>query len=313
MKFISSILTSAYFKDYPPVLVDIGASGTIHPKWKSIARHSICVAFDADDREFRMNQEEGSAYRRLITFNRIVTSQPEKLATFYLTASPFCSSLLRPKEETLSKWVFGDLFRIEKKIELSAITIHEALGAAGLTYIDWFKTDTQGTDLRLFNSLPEQLSHNILAAEFEPGILDAYEGEDKLHEVMKKMEEKQFWLSTMDVKGIQRLNKNYVRKVGSLYAKRIIRKSPGWAELTYLRKPISLSARQYLLLFVFAVVEQQFGFALEVLDEADVNYNDAIFRDCRRAVLATIQRNRWKVPFVVLKRQINKLFSDIND
>ena len=313
MQIIRTILESSYFTDQPPVLIDIGASGELNPKWKLIAPYSVCIAFDADDREFHVTEQSNKAYRKLVTFNRIVTSQPVESADFYLTSSPFCSSLLRPMMNDLQPWMFSNLFTVEKQIKLSAITIEQALRKVNINHIDWFKSDTQGTDLRLFSSLPQNLSSTILAAEFEPGILDAYEGEDKLYSVMREMHNSNFWLSRMDVKGIQRLESRYARQFGQASVKRTIRKSPGWAEVTYLRQPKSGSVRDWLLLYVFALIEQQYGYALEIIDAATASHQDALFEKCKVAVVRKINQERWKIPVVIFKRQFNKLLSSIND
>ncbi len=61
-----------------------------------------------------------------------------------------------------------------------------------MDYIDGYKTDSQGTDLRIFNSLPKEIINKILLAEFEPGIIDAYQGEDKLHHLLAHMEKEPF-------------------------------------------------------------------------------------------------------------------------
>src|ERR1700709_2524625 len=99
MKIIDTILQSTWFTNDPPVLVDIGASGEIHAKWKAIAPYCICLAYDADDREFHVTKQTNKAYKKLITFNRIVSAEPVGQANFYLTASPFCSSLLEPDKD----------------------------------------------------------------------------------------------------------------------------------------------------------------------------------------------------------------------
>jgi hypothetical protein len=313
MSIIKKILESSYFKHAPPVLIDIGASGELNAKWKAIAPHSVCIAFDADDRDFHIDEKTNSGYKKLITFNRIVTADPFNNQTFYLTASPYCSSLLEPDQEKLAPWVFKNLFRVEKLTTLQAITISEAVEQAGVTYVDWFKSDTQGTDLRLFKALPSTLSMGVLAAEFEPGIMDAYKGEDKLHRVMKEMDNDSFWLSSMEVKGTQRLNDSYIHSIGA-FTKRIIRRSPGWAEVSYLRQPSHIKTqREFLLLFVFALLENQPGFALEVADHAINKFNDPIFKNCKNAVLEKMGHEKWKTPLVILKRQLNKLFSNIND
>jgi hypothetical protein len=314
MKIIQDILQSFYFADQPPVLIDIGASGEINAKWKTIAPYSVCIAFDADDRDFQVNEKTNAGYKKLISLNRIVTAATSGEQLFYLTASPYCSSLLEPDKEKLAPWVFNKLFEVEKTTTLPAITLADALQQAGVDRVDWFKSDTQGTDLRLFQSLPTGIKTNVLAAEFEPGIMDAYKGEDKLHMVMSEMEGQSFWLSSMEVKGTQRLSASYAPVIGSAVLKRVIRISPCWAEVTYLRKPFpEASPRQLLLLIVFALLEKQFGFALELADHAIGKFDDPVFKDCKNAVLGKISKEKWKVPIVILKRQFNKLLSNIND
>ena len=314
MKIIDFILNSAYFADQPPVLIDIGASGEINSKWKAIASHSICMAFDADDREFNVAESKTNSYKKLIIVNRIVTDdQEKKQANFYLTDSPFCSSLLEPDQTKLSPWIFKDLFKVGKVSLLPTVTLRESLEKAGILYIDWFKADTQGTDLRLYLSLPESVQSGILAAEFEPGIIDAYKGEDKLYAVMNQMHMQDFWLSSLKVQGMQRLSTDYRDTIGLSLSKRILRKTPGWAEATYLRQAILNSPRNMLMLYVFALLERQYGFALEIADLASGHYPDKIFQDCKKAVWKQLRKEKIKIPLVILKRQFNKLFSKIHD
>ncbi len=312
MQIVSKILSSSFFLHRPPVLIDIGASGEINAKWKPIAAHSICIAFDADDREFKVSESQAAGYRKLITINRIVTANETPVADFYLTASPFCSSLLSPENDKLKPWSFHSLFEVENKLQLPATTISQALKQAGIDYIDWFKTDTQGTDLRLFSSLRDELRNQLLAAEFEPGIIDAYNGEDKLFILMKEVQQAGFWLSTMEVKGTQRLNEKYLVQWGKFAGNRMIRKSPCWAEVTYLHNPVFKDQRSLLLLYVFALLERQYGFALEICDIADQLFRDEIFTDCRVAVFKQLKKEKMKVPLVMLKKQFNKLFAHIN-
>ncbi|PWT79241.1 MAG: hypothetical protein C5B59_00025 [Bacteroidetes bacterium] len=314
MNIIDKVLTSEFFVDKPPVLVDIGASGEINAKWKLIAKHSVCLAFDADDREFKISEQVNKTYRKLITFNRIVTPDLRGDSPFYLTASPFCSSLLEPDQEKLKPWIFSELFTVEGLKQLPTITISEALKKVNQNYIDWFKTDTQGTDLRLFTSVPQELRSGILAAEFEPGILDAYKGEDKLFSVMQFLHENNYWLSSMELRGVQRLKAGFAREHGKYLSERMIRSSPGWAEVTYLREPGQESARQLLLLLVFSLLEKQYGFALEIAERGLQKYPSVVlFRECKNSVQKKISKEKLKVPLVIIKRQVNKIFSHIHN
>ena len=311
-KIIDSIMRSVYFNNQPPVLIDIGASGGIHSKWKYIAKYAYCVAFDADDREFQINEQINKDYKKLIHINRIVTALPSGNAPFYLTQSPFCSSLLEPDEEKLRPWLFRPLFAVTNMTSLPTVTLAESLQSANISYIDWFKVDTQGTDLRLYQSLPDEIKETILFAEFEPGILDAYKGEDKLYAVMQEMQTRGFWLSSMNVKGTQRLQNNYSSQIGQFFSERIIKTSPGWAELAYFRNPEDLSCRSLLLMYVFALLERQYGFALELADKGIQQFQEPLLNECRQVVLNKIQKEKKKIPLILLKRKINKLFDRIH-
>lgn len=313
MHIIDEILQGPHFREQPPVLIDIGASGEINRKWKRIARYSICIAFDADDREFHVTEQSNSTFRKLFTFNRIVTDTPSQAADFFLTKSPFCSSHLAPDNGALQPWLFSSLFEVERKITLPSITVAQALSQIKIENVDWFKTDTQGTDLRLFKSLPAPVANGVLATEFEPGIIDAYSGEDKLHMVMEYMHSAGFWLSSMQVKGIQRINDGSIAAIGNGAIKRILRNSPCWAEVTYLRKPGMKNARQLLLLYIFAVLEKQYGFAIEVADYAAQHFSDPLFARCKRAALKKMRAKKWQIPIVIGKRQFNKFFSFVDD
>ncbi len=282
---IEKILNSQYIIEKPPVLLDIGASGFIHKKWKVIAPHCICLAFDADTRKFGHSVTENSGFKKLITVHKIVSDKDVQETEFYLTESPYCSSALEPDLEKLKIWGFQHKFRVTNKITLPATTIEATLKEAGLTYIDWFKTDSQGTDLRLFNSLPDGIINHILVSEFEPGIIDAYKGEDKMISVLNQMEGSPlFWLADITIKGPQRINKNNYSSLSKLYQKILqthLKHSPGWAEMVYMRKPehLDLSTRDLLVLFVFSIIEKQYGFAIEVLQRASIDNNDPLIKE----------------------------------
>ena len=109
-------------------------------------------------------------------------------ADFHLTRSPYCSSLLRPDAAALGDWDFARLFDVERTVRVPCVSLSKALRDVGVTRVDWFKTDSQGIDLRLFQSLGEEICSRVLAVEFEPGIIDAYEGEDKMAAVLTAMD-----------------------------------------------------------------------------------------------------------------------------
>lgn len=262
MKFnqlVSKILNNPIFELYPPILIDIGASGEIFNKWKTIAPYSICLAFDADDREFDISTVENSGFKKLHKINRLIGIENLENINFYLTKDPFCSSALLPDYNSLISWEFSEQFEINKCIKLPSVTLNTVLEKLNYNYIDWYKSDTQGTDLRLLKSIDTELSSSIIAVDLEPGILNAYQNEDKLSHILKYFDDNNFWVSSMNVIKIRRINSKYKNIIAHT-------KSPGWAEITVMKNEINENKRSNLLLVAFALIEKQYGFALEILE-----------------------------------------------
>jgi len=270
MSVVDRILCLPELQAAPPVLVDVGAAQGVHEKWQPVAKYSTCVAFEADPREFHSVTSASSGFRQLTTYNAIAAERASEAEPFYLTASPFCSSRLRPRADALSRYAFAPLFEVEESVELRAVDLPSVLEELGVSRVDWIKVDSQGTDLRLFRSLAD-LAHTVLVAELEPGIIDAYEGEDKLGDVLKEMEERGFWVSEMTIRGSTRIASDLAGRAVGPRAQRFLdvchKTAPGWAEIEYfneLSDETAFGKRELLLGCAFAFMCGQNGFALEL-------------------------------------------------
>jgi FkbM family methyltransferase len=283
LEIIDRILSLPEFIAEPPVLVEIGASGGTHRPWKALAPFSIGIAFDPDSREMQAVHNESAGYRRLHVFPAAAVPDETAAAEFHLTRSPYCSSLLRPDAAALGDWDFARLFDVERTTRVPCVSLAKALREVGVTRVDWFKTDSQGIDLRLFQSLPEAIRSRVLAVEFEPGIIDAYEGEDKLSAVLVAMDRPEFWLSDLRLRGTLRMSPDDALRLGGHESTRLVdvlRTSPGWGEMTYLntfrgREPFS--KRDWLLGWIISCVNEQFGFALDLARRAHAAVPDPLF------------------------------------
>ena len=303
---IDKILRRSEFSDRPPVLMDIGAAGAIHPKWKSIAKYSVCIAFEADTRGLGFEIRESREYRKLYVYNAIVMDKNSGDVEFHLTRFPPCSSVLPPRHGRLAAWAFSDLFKVMETVRLKSICINTVLEETGIDKVDWFKTDSQGIDLRLFESLGDERINRVLVAEFEPGIIDAYEGEDKLWHLLRFMEGRPFWMADISIKGSQRIRPELPGDFPAIFPKKIIRAaiktSPGWGEVAYFNEfpepSIGLDKRDYLLGFVFAILENQLGFALEIALRGKARFGDSIFEEMASHVSSKILLACLKVPAV---------------
>ena len=304
MKLFDKILSSKELVERPPVLIDIGASGQIHKPWEKIRKHSICIAFDADEREFNFVKEEVDKFKKLLIYNCIVTASDIGETDFYLTKSPYCSSLLQPDEVALKDWAFAEKFEVEKKVKIKTRSLVSVLNEAKIDYIDWFKTDSQGTDLRLFASLPKEIRKKVLAAEFEPGILDSYQGEDKLFRLMEFMDSKVFWMSEIEVKGTQRISSEMLNTISDKnFSKKLIQHSmkisPGWAEVKYFNTfKGNFDKREFLLGWLFATISNQYGFALTIANTGLQLFGDQIFQEMKNESTRLIKFDLLKLKFL---------------
>jgi len=268
-KLIKKILTTDPFTQKPPVLIDIGASDGTPEIWNTIKKFSICLAFDADDREMKCTISENKEYQKMYLFNRVVAPKASASTDFYLTNSPFCSSALDPDNNSLEKWLFSSYFEVKSKIKLPSITINEALKEVGIDYIDWYKADTQGTDLRLFDSIDDNIKNNIITAEFEPGIIDAYKKEDKLFQILQYFNNKSFWLENLKIKGTQRISPENAEQIFTkqeiLNLINIAPQSPCWGEMRFFRAESALmSKRDFMLAWIFSILTKNYLYSFQL-------------------------------------------------
>jgi FkbM family methyltransferase len=302
VKSIDQILSLPEFSTEPPVLVEIGASGGTHRPWKALAPYSICIAFDPDSRDLEVVKQETGDYRKLYVFPAAAVADDIDSADFHLTRSPYCSSLLKPDAKALADWDFARLFDVERTARVPCVPLAKALREAGVTRVDWFKTDSQGVDLRLFQSLDEAIRRCVLAAEFEPGIIDAYCGEDKLSAVLSVMDRPEFWLCDLRIRGTLRMSADDVGRLSngdSAQLSTVLKAAPGWGEMSYLntfRGSADFSKRDWLLGWVIGSLFEQPGFALDLARRARGATGDPIFdelaAETERQIRQKLRRGR---------------------
>jgi hypothetical protein len=286
-----------------PVLVDVGASAGPPEVWDPIAGLSTYVGFDPDSRE--MGGGPGGAYRRTIIVGEAVTSDPAATEVrFHLTRSPFCSSILEPDMASLSNYHFSALFETEREATVRAATLDAILARLGLARIDWLKCDSQGTDLRIFRSLGDRVRAEVLALDIEPGLIDAYRGEDLFVDAHKHLTANGFWLSRLAVNGAVRVRGDSLRAAfpgeadPAVPGGQAIRTSPGWCEARYLRSLESMAGsgaarERYAMLFVFSLLDEQPGFALDVALECERRFGgDAWSARMRAEAVSRIRHPR---------------------
>ncbi len=278
-----------------------------------------------------MQDVVGGHYHRAIILNEAVTSSLESPeATFYLTASPYCSSTLPPDQPALSNYLFADLFVVQRQGSARAVTLDAALQRLSLPGVDWFKTDSQGIDLRLFQSLSAATRAHVLAVDMEPGLMDAYVGEDLFTSAHEALVRQGFWPSRTEVKGTVRIRRSSVERLAAIdpsvngdYLAATVRVSPVYCEARYLRtleyaERAVFGIREYLLLWVFAMLDEQWAFAADVGLEYERRFGNSDVAHslvCESLAMMKQAQRRWAArrrlyPLLAAARRAgNKLLS----
>ena len=300
MSLIDQIMREPELVAQPPVLVDVGAAGGMHPAWRCLARHAIGVGFEPDAREAPPLTATQRQFKRWVYCPALVVPAPVPgdRQALHLTRSPQCSSTLPPRATALGEWAFAGFFAVEQTRSFAATTLVQAVAGQGLDRIDWLKCDTQGLDLGIFQSLPREWRDRLLAVEFEPGLIDAYEGEDKLAAVLAAMEREPFWLADLQVsrtpRGRPELFGRHLGAGALRWVHRLAPGAPGWANARYLRdfaqQPATLDRRAFLLGWVLATVTGQHGCALGLAEAGAERFGGALVA---AMTAASVRRLRW--------------------
>ena len=150
-----------------------------------------------------------------------------------------------------------------------------------ISYIDWFKTDTQGTDLRIFKSLNPNIKKKILIAEFEPGFENVYTNEDTVADVVKFMI-KDFFIDSFKVKGDYFFNKKtklkFLNKLQNRFFHLFNKKQIVWANITFINKLKSkFSKRDILLYIVIQILRKNYLIALKICEQKKKIIGDELY------------------------------------
>jgi hypothetical protein len=286
-------------------LVDVGASLEPFPAFRPLLGHATYVGFDPDLRE--MQTEAHAAGRRVVIDKALVAKRGQSKAHFFLTRNPTCSSTLRPLSAAVAPYLHAYRFEVVGEVEVAATTVGEALAAASLDRIDWLKLDSQGTDLRLFESLDDSLVASLMVLDAEPGFEPYYAGEDVFGDLHRTMVRGGFWMSDLTCERAVRLRRSTFEEElrGSAARQRTaleftLKTSPIAAAPRYLRTLASLDERgagrdDYLRLWACAHVSGNHPYALDVIVECRERHGaDAGIGDLVALSVRCNKRDAWR-------------------
>ena len=305
-------------------LVDIGASLEPFRAFRPLLGRATYVGFDPDRREMHTDGSESG--RRVIVDKAVVAESGRSTATFFLTHNPTASSTLRPAADELAPYLHAYRYDVVGEAEVPATTLDQALASAGLDRLDWLKLDTQGTDLRLVESLSEPMFATVMAVDAEPGLDPYYETEDTFGDLHRAMTERGFWLADLDLTRAVRLRRETFdadlgarTKFGRMRYEFALKTSPIAVGPRYLRTLASLDKAgagrdDYLRLWACATFSGNDPYGLDVIaecrarhgaDELTARLFDLSVRRNRRAA----RRGSWRLVEKLNVRNLRRFVS----
>ena len=172
------------------IIVDVGASGGIHPRWSKTTEFYKGILFEPDSRVF--NELKKNSDKNLIVINSAL-SDSNKEIEFHLCKKQEVSSVYPPNFNFLNKFADSERFNVQKIIHLNADTLNNQLKKEGVDEVDFIKIDTQGYELSILKGCSSYLE-NVVGLEVEVKFEPTYIGQPLFSEVDNYVKENGFIL-----------------------------------------------------------------------------------------------------------------------
>ena len=172
------------------VIVDVGASGGIDPRWSKTTEFYKGILFEPDPREFDALKKNSD--NNLIVINSAL-SDSNKEIELHLCKKQEVSSVYLPNFNFLNKFADSERFNVEKIIHLNADTLDNQLKKEGIDEVDFIKIDTQGYELSILKGCSSCLE-NVVGLEVEVEFESVYIGQPLFSEVDNYVKENGFIL-----------------------------------------------------------------------------------------------------------------------
>ena len=265
-------------------MIDVGASGGVHGRWKPLKEHLRVVGFEPDERAFRNLLDTQGTDGAFTYINSALHKAPAEIE-FFLTRKPENSSTLVPNTKLLESFPDPGRFDVIVSTNIEVTTLDNALRESGIGDVDFIKIDTQGSELFILQGATEILSQSVFGMEVEVEFVDIYKGQPLFADVDKFLRELGFVLFD--------LNPYYWKRelgegIGGRKGQIIFADALYFKSLDQLFDPTACSKSKLLKAISICVVYGYFDYALSICGEA---LKQKIFSD-----------NEYKLATETLKR-----------
>lgn len=182
---------SAIAPNGPLIFVDLGSSAADHfeiPGWLADKCH--LVSLDG------LSVPDNAAVTTHRTALKSIVGGRAEPATFYEKHWLPASSLLPDKPEIVAAFGMEQFAAVKTAHPVTTQTLEKLLGEIGITRIDALKTDLEGIDLAVLQSVGHLLP-SLTFLRMELAFLPRYQGEPQFHEAHQYLTERKFSLMGM--------------------------------------------------------------------------------------------------------------------
>jgi FkbM family methyltransferase len=183
--------------------IDIGCSGGLDIKWKSLSQWINLYGFDPNKLECeRLNKVAHDFHSATYLPYAIGDTDGEK--NLFITESISCNSLLEPNNKWLKRFIFDHLFEVTGVERVPTRKLSNIPELKNLD-VDIIKVDSQGLDLAILANAGPMLEGAIYI-ESEPGFTENYIGENTYAQIDSFLRANHFLLFDLKFNRIPRKN-----------------------------------------------------------------------------------------------------------
>jgi hypothetical protein len=286
-------------------LLDVGANGTPPPMWRPLAPHAHYVGVGPGSQP--LAPDWVGKFAKAQFDDRILTTTDTPSTTFYATTNPIYSSVLRPQPAAAVDFLEPRL-TIDQVVVLPAVTLDALVSQCALDSIDWIHVNVNGTDVPLIQSLRDEMFRRVLAIDTYLNVTDLWVDDASGIARLPELIAAGFWLSRLHGYGPLRFRRDTLAKLHaidpriheSLLSAHV--RTPGWMFVRLFRtvdwlNRNAFSPREYLLLWTFALMDDQLGFAADVMCHYESRFKaDSIFLAMRDVTIDRILALKQPTP-----------------
>jgi hypothetical protein len=307
-----------------PVLMEIGAREQIPGIWDGIAPHSTYVGIGPESKLM----PNSNVFQRTHFIDEIVTPGESTNSVLYLTNDPVYSTLLRPKPACNSAFLDWPC-HLQGESKVNNTTLNALLNRLGLTQVDWLQTNINGIDQQLYESVDDRVRDRILVLDTVLDLVDLWANPGSPVRVYHKFVDDGLWLSRLSSHGFVRMRPESARRIRNIDTDlheqvftNQLRTTPGWLFVRFFRTLEALSAgefsnRDYVLLWAFALLDEQVGYAADITFEYErifgpdqafhMMLNETLSRMRRFSRTSLVKRMAKKVLPALVRRRLKPL------